>query len=439
VLDEPAASTGTGALDPALTAGRDHALDGLRGVAAMIVVLCHFVLAFQPGFLSGNAAHGGWVAALVAPTPLIVLWNPEFAVAVFFVLSGAVLSASAATTRMSFPALVLRRWIRLALPILGSSAVIWLAVEFGALHNAHAALDDPSGWLAGQFAWWPAVANDPWQMVRQSVFDVFATRTHWWNQALWTMQIEFVGSVGVFAGVLLLRRARAGDIGLLVAALVAAVLLRWTFYADFAAGVALYATAGLLSGRHRPRLAWIGGAFLAVGAVLAGGMPWAVAGGGPYWDLFVWLSGYITEPIPAVHALGAMLAVGCVMAWRPARRLFTTAAGRMLGRISFMVYLSHIALLCTLVSWVVVTMTPRAGYGAATAMALCVYLAALLPVAAFLTRFCDAPAIALSRAASLDRAVAAIRGAWRMRAQSSGSSAGNALPVARSLSSPDVP
>jgi hypothetical protein len=57
-------------------------LEGLRGIAALQVVLLHFVTAFAP-----NAAEH-------APAPLPVLFDGHTAVYVFFLISGAVLTPS---------------------------------------------------------------------------------------------------------------------------------------------------------------------------------------------------------------------------------------------------------------------------------------------------------------------------------------------------------
>ena len=57
-------------------------LEGLRGIAAMQVVLLHFVTGFLP-----NTAQHAW-------PPLRVLFDGHTAVYVFFLISGAVLTPS---------------------------------------------------------------------------------------------------------------------------------------------------------------------------------------------------------------------------------------------------------------------------------------------------------------------------------------------------------
>lgn len=73
-------------------------LDGLRGVAAMVVVVFHIILAFSPN------RYIGWY------------FDGQIMVAVFFVMSGYVLSAAYENASDSSYALVVRRFVRLYIP-----------------------------------------------------------------------------------------------------------------------------------------------------------------------------------------------------------------------------------------------------------------------------------------------------------------------------------
>ena len=79
-------------------------LEGLRGIAALQVVLLHFV----SGFLPDTAEH--------AFAPLHVLWDGHTAVYVFFLISGAVLTPSFARGG-AWPRQVVKRLVRLGVPI----------------------------------------------------------------------------------------------------------------------------------------------------------------------------------------------------------------------------------------------------------------------------------------------------------------------------------
>ena len=69
-------------------------LDGLRGLAAFSVFICHFIQAFLPHIYYPNRAesHGLWEDEF-ATSPFNLVVNGNFAVCLFFVLSGYVLSS----------------------------------------------------------------------------------------------------------------------------------------------------------------------------------------------------------------------------------------------------------------------------------------------------------------------------------------------------------
>jgi Acyltransferase family len=72
-------------------ARRVNHLDGLRGIAALTVVVFHYLSAFVPALTPDQTANPYWLS----DTPLAVVFNGPFAVVVFFVLSGFVVSKAA--------------------------------------------------------------------------------------------------------------------------------------------------------------------------------------------------------------------------------------------------------------------------------------------------------------------------------------------------------
>ncbi len=390
-------------------------LDGLRGIAAVIVVLCHFVLAFQPALGSGNPAQGALATATgLSRTLLTIFWNGDFAVTTFFVLSGFVLSLASARAPepnqvRRFAGQLARRWLRLAGPILASSLLVWAVLEAGWAYNKQAAALNGSTWIDMHYGWTAWEPNSLLILVRQSTFDIFTSGEQWWNAALWTMPIEFVGSLGVFAFYALLRSAPRHI--RLVALISAAATLCATNYLGFAAGALLWEARPSAIGVGRATRA--GGACALLMAIVLGGMPYDLMHTA-YWPLFVFLSAHVHNAVAAAHRAGAILMVAAVL-WLPLlQRVMMSRLPQALGRVSFMVYLCHIVVLCSLASWLVIRLTPLVGYDLATAAALLATGAILAPLAVLMTRLADTPSIVLSR--RFERLVlAAVR--WRLPGQ----------------------
>src|ERR1700752_3428309 len=102
-------------------ARRLECLDGVRGVAALVVVVFHYLSAFVPALTPDQTPDPYWLA----DTPLAILFNGPFAVVVFFVLSGFVISKSAHKRFPLLPAVALR-YLRLTVPMLASVLAAWL-------------------------------------------------------------------------------------------------------------------------------------------------------------------------------------------------------------------------------------------------------------------------------------------------------------------------
>ncbi len=145
--ERPAAAACAPAASRELRRGRVRALDGLRGLAALVVLLHHLLLASAPALAdpyAGLPQSRGAVVLLHTYTPLHILWAGPEAVVVFFVLSGFVLSLPVARGGLLrvgsyYPS----RFARLYLPVWGALALA------AALHLAvnHHAVAGASWWL----------------------------------------------------------------------------------------------------------------------------------------------------------------------------------------------------------------------------------------------------------------------------------------------------
>ncbi len=178
--------------------GRLSELDGLRGWAALGVVCYHVfweTLYFRAPEMR-NIVTG-------------VVFDGGLAVSIFFVLSGEALSAPFFQGKgdAAVRALAIKRYTRLAIPVLSSCALIWALGAAGWIYVDKAAV------FAGREHWmtgWLAFPLTFEGLVRYGLFDVFTLvrPAREWNPFLWTMGVELDGSLLVFAILLFAREVR---------------------------------------------------------------------------------------------------------------------------------------------------------------------------------------------------------------------------------------
>jgi peptidoglycan/LPS O-acetylase OafA/YrhL len=200
---------------------RIDSLDGLRGVAAFIVVVHHSLMP-SPSFagIVTGAAPSGAVQWLLTYTPLRIVWAGREAVWVFFVLSGFVLVRPyVSERRLDTGRYYLRRFVRLYLPVFASYV-------FARALRVVPREPDPSHtwWIAGHV---PAVGIEDSVRTMSLVVGNHITLDLVW----WSLQWEVWFSILVPLVVVVVRRTRRHGM-LLVMFFVAASAAGRTFADD---------------------------------------------------------------------------------------------------------------------------------------------------------------------------------------------------------------
>jgi peptidoglycan/LPS O-acetylase OafA/YrhL len=319
--------------------GRITSLDGLRGVAALVVVIYHVFLV-QPSLaaphLDPNAPLGvaEWLATF---TPLHLVWAGPEAVFVFFVLSGLVLALPVADTgRLDLRDYYPRRLLRLYLPVW---AAVGLAVAWATAF--------PRTWQDDDSWWLKANATDP------TTAKVIADSLLVWspgqaNHVLWSLQWEVIYCLLLPLVLVVVRRFPRLWAGKLLAVL-AAIVVGASLDNLALASLPLFVLGTLMAVEHRrlarwaARLqasslnrAWWTAALAACAALLLS--YWVVhAVGVP--EHMVGTAEHVAR---ALQGLGAAGTVFLVWQWPTAQNAMTTPAMQWLGSRSFSLYLVHL-------------------------------------------------------------------------------------------------
>ena len=313
---------------------RMHALDGVRGVAAVVVLLYHLTLMARPR-LEETAGLWEWITQ----SPLRPLTAGSEAVLVFFVLSGLVVSIPALSSSFDWLRYYPSRLIRLYLPVIGAVLfAVALIIFFPRLPGAIT----PDSWLADRVASSVSVG----QVIEESSL---LPQTYTIVNVLWSLRWEVIFSVllPVFIVVgLAVRRRRALAAALSIALMVVgrvidvdALVYLPTFFL------------GTMIAVHLPELqAWANRVNRRGGGLLWGALAAASVG--------LLIASWLARPIaPAGSGLSAALwglagagAAGLIVVaiGSPlAKRMLSARLPLWLGRVSFSLYLVHVPVLAS--------------------------------------------------------------------------------------------
>ncbi|KAK3381837.1 acyltransferase family-domain-containing protein [Podospora didyma] len=193
-------------------------LDGLRGVAALVVYIFHFNYLWFPVLRNGYGSSGKDVLFWQMPV-VRVLHSGRSSVTIFFVISGYVLTLKTLNSIYrgqgdkvldSLAGSLFRRPLRLYLPIIASTAIAAVLIRFDGVFIPNIGGGDiPPRGATWQDQLWH------WLRITEKTISPFRNvsgRQNLWgndyNGHLWTIPTEFKGSLLVFLLLLAFARSR---------------------------------------------------------------------------------------------------------------------------------------------------------------------------------------------------------------------------------------
>ncbi|WP_375387391.1 acyltransferase family protein [uncultured Amnibacterium sp.] len=394
---------------------RLSSLDGLRGVAAVVVLIHHALLtvpflarAYYPDL---PPVPPGTLAWYLTYTPLHLLWGGTEAVFLFFILSGLVVTLPALRSPgFDWVAFYPRRIVRIYGPV---AVALLLGVALALAVPRH------NERILGH--WMNTRPNHvtPADLLGDLML---VDGTSGIISPLWSLQWEILFSafLPLFVGIAVIGRRRPLAV---LAALAVCLGLGSFFGANAMFYLALFAVGAVVVvlwdvlvvvARVVSRRAWAWPVLVAVGLLLASAVWWLQGLG---------LSQHRADMLQCVAIPGIVLLLLAAAFWRPAVGLLNTRLFQWLGRISFSLYLVHEPIVIAARFLLVQVQAP-------TWVSIAVSIPVAFGVAALFTRFVEAPFHRLARTAG-KRVAAASRDfvqpnrTWHEAAATTG-----AIPVA---------
>lgn len=334
-------------------------IDGLKGIGALMVYLCHFVFAFYYAAYTLLPEHVNTktgVEILIGKTPLNFLYNGNGAVCLFLVFSGFVLCLSYFRTgdRARLKAGARKRYFRLMPVILAVNVLIFILMYLGLYRNAETAVITKSvPWFQGFNRFEPSFFG----MLYESLLGCFVRGSNDYNGVLWTIPYLFWGALLVYLAAYLvgenpLRYAAYG-------VMILAALKTDVYFTGIFLGFVLcdfFCTQERLVRLYRrfrliPPLVFLLGFYLT-----------------SYPSIGTELPGTIYGILPAAytviyHIAGAFLLTAGVLGCDRLQWFFSRKPFLYLGKISYSLYLLHFPVIAAFSCWFFLEFYGKMSYG----------------------------------------------------------------------------
>jgi peptidoglycan/LPS O-acetylase OafA/YrhL len=355
-------------------------LDSVRGLAALAVLNSHYVLSYD------LPCATDFCSRLLTYSPLRIWWDGSAAVSMFFVLSGLVLSlkyfrhgSEPDLSRLHLGEYCASRVFRLWPPyFIALGLHIWLYRHYQA-HAAEWPLTVPpqNDWIPSMWAYQVGWID----ALRESFLLKMPDAIIYIPQA-WTLAIELSLSLLVPLGILLLARSWLWL--LFFTALALYLMDASPLLYHFALGMLIASRFSLIASQLRAH-AVLRRFLLALGVVLYS--EGSALEGIAHENLMWWLSG-----------TGAGLLLLYTLGSDRAQALLSLAWPRYLGKISYSLYLLHLAVLIGATPWLLAALPAQAlGFKPAWWMGLALTIALSVACAALSYRWVETPSMALGR------------------------------------------
>lgn len=361
-------------------------LNGLRGGAAFIVVIAHYLQVFYPTVFNGNieSIHTKSNLELIFyKTPLNLFINANFSVCIFFVLSGYVLSMKFFKYKDNKIIIsgMLKRHLRLALPVLAVLTLAYIMYKFNTFY-----LGDVSTITKTDITNTYLIKYDYIDILKQSLFQVFIFDIQTYNAVLWTMQYELIGSFIVFFMLIAFSHCKYKK----SLSIVLLLIFLNSYYLGFILGCLL----SYISVNKKINIKKITLGFLLLIALFFGSYPYYQGNDSIYNIISLKFGGL--NNFTLFHTLGGALLVFVIVNFKTLQNIFSSKIMVFLGKISFSLYLVHFLFINSLGSYIFVKTVNNFNYHISFLISFIITFSFSVIIACIFYIAIDAPSIYLS-------------------------------------------
>ena len=366
-------------------------LEGIRGLAAFMVMIYHYSRGFYPTFVTGDpkTSHLGEFGTMYYANPLNVITNGNYYVTIFFVLSGFVLSKNYFETKNldNLVSASFRRFPRLIIPAFFSIIIAFLLVRFSLVFHTEASKITLSHWLATLFRTDGSFSS----LIRDFRSAIFYQQSAY-NISLWTISVELFGSFLVFAILALTHKTRNLHIILMLLFGVCCIISEY-YYCAFILGILLNYTDQFTfkSNLFRQFLVFI----LLLSGLFLGAFPSHGTVEGTFFE-FADYNMFVSRD-SFIHVIGAFFTVLAVLLSIKLQRFFSSRLLHFLGYISFSLYLLHVLVLGSFTSYLFLQFKQMYSYNTAVLLAFIPSLVLLIVLSYLMTNYVDKGSVRISK------------------------------------------